>query len=163
MAKISFSRDKEYMQKLRKLEERFTTDEVIEKAVYKGAGIVTDAIRTHLSKIPTVKYRHLSKGEVFTGLSEYEKKDLEASFGLTKIRKDRNGFIHAKAGFDGYGSFPTRSYPKGVPNQLLARSVESGSTVRMKKPFVRPAVNASRKKAIETMEEVIDDELKKIF
>lgn len=163
MAKITFSNDREYWLRLQKLEDTFTTDDVIEKAVHKGAGIVTDTIRTGLSKLPTEKYRHLSEGDMFVGISKSEKKDLEDSFGLTKIEKDRNGFIHTKAGFDGYGSFPTKSYPKGVPNQLLARAIESGSSVRMKIPFVRPAVRASRKKAIEAMEKVIDDELKKIF
>ena len=56
---------------------------------------------------------------------------------------------------------PTKQYPKGLPNQLLARAIESGSSVRQKKPFVRPAVTATKKQAIAEMEKIIDEEVEK--
>ncbi|MBQ8358456.1 MAG: hypothetical protein IJX37_00885, partial [Oscillospiraceae bacterium] len=92
-----------------------------------------------------------------------QKKDLLDSFGLTPVDRDKAGFVHTKAGFDGYGSFPTESYPEGLPNQLVAAATESGSSIRKKLPFIRPAVNATRKEAVDAMEKVIDDEVKKIF
>lgn len=163
MAKISFKNLNTYGEKLKQFEDKFETDDLIEKAVYKGANIVANRIRANLKKLPTDDFRRLSAGGLFVGLSESQKKDLQDGFGLTKIRKDRNGFIHTKAGFDGYGSFPTKSYPRGVPNQLLARATESGSSVRMKTPFVRTAVRATRKEATEAMDRSIDDNLKDIF
>ena len=85
------------------------------------------------------------------------------SFGLTPIERDKNGFLHTKAGFDGYGSHPTKQYPQGVPNQLLARAVESGSSAREKTPFVRPAVTKTKKAAVEAMQAEIDKEIKKLI
>lgn len=163
VARISFKNQREYFLRLQKLEQAFAKEETLEKAVYAGAAIVTDAIRGNLEALPEESFRFLQPGEIFHGLPEGQKKDLVDSFGLTPIERDRNGFIHTKPGFDGYGSFPTETYPKGVPNQLIARAVESGSSVREKTPFVRPAINAKRKEAIETMEEVIDEEIKDIF
>lgn len=138
-------------------------DEPLEKTVAAGAAVVADQIKANLEALPEEEFRKLGEGEIFHGLPTGQKRDLVDSFGLTPIEKDKNGFIHTKAGFDGYGSFPTNAYPEGIPNQLLARSAESGSSVRQKTPFVEPAVKATRKEAVEKMNEVIEDEFKSIF
>ena len=163
MAKITFKRGSEYASKLQQLERHFMKDAPLEKAVAAGAEIVADEIRDNLDAIPEEEFRRLGDGEMFHGLPEGQKRDLQDSFGLTPIEKDKNGFIHTKAGFDGYGSFPTNAYPEGIPNQLLARSAESGSSVRQKHPFVEPAVKVKRKEAVETMNTVIENEFKSIF
>lgn len=163
MARITFKRGSEYALKVQQLERHFMKDEPLEKAVKAGAEIVADKIRDNLNALPEEEFRRLGEGETFSGLPEGQKRDLQDSFGLTPIEKDKNGFIHTKAGFDGYGSFPTNAYPEGIPNQLLARSVESGSSVRQKTPFVEPAVKATRKQAVEAMNDVIEDELKSIL
>ena len=137
-------------------------DEPLEKAVAAGAAVVADQIKANLEALPE-EFRKLGEGEIFHGLPTGQKRDLVDSFGLTPIEKDKNGFIHTKAGFDGYGSFPTKAYPEGIPNQLLARSAESGSSVRQKTPFVEPAVKATRKEAVEKMNAVIEDEFESIF
>lgn len=165
MARVSFKNDSAYYLRLQKLEHTAAGEELLEEAVAAGAGVVADEIRNRLAKLPEDEFRLLDvdSGEMFVGLPEGQKRDLLDSFGLAPISRDRNGFVNSKAGFDGYGSFPTRAYPDGVPNQLLARAVESGSSVRAKTPFVRPAVNATRKEAVAAMEKVIDDGLKNIF
>lgn len=145
------------------MERHFQSDAPLEKAVAAGAAVVANQIKANLKALPEDEYRKLGEGETFHGLPTGQKKDLVDSFGLTPIAKDKNGFIHTKAGFDGYGSFPTNTYPDGVPNQLLAGSVESGSTVRQKTPFVEPAVKAKRKETVETMNDVLEDEFKSIF
>lgn len=163
MARISFKNQSEYYLRLQKLESRFTKDETMEKAVYAGSSIVADQIRENLEKLPEQQFQRLPNGEVFKGISQHQKEDLGNGFGLTPIERDKRGFVHTKAGFEEYGSFPTPTYPKGVPNALLARAIESGSSVHQKTPFIAPAVKATRKKAIAAMEKVIDDEMKKIF
>ncbi len=163
MAKLTFSKASDYGLRLERMEDVFRSRQISEKAVAAGAEIVADEIRNNLEQLPTDEYRRLEDGEIFHGIPEGQKRDLLDNFGLTPIDSDKNGFLHTKAGFDGYGSFPTNAYPKGVPNLLLARAVESGSSVRQKTPFVEPAVKATRKAAVEAMEKVIDDELKKIF
>ena len=80
--------------------------------------------------------------------------------GIAPAGVNGEGNTNTKVGFAGYGTFPTKKYPKGVPNALLARSVESGSSVRKKAPFVRKAVNKSRDKAISEMEKKINESIK---
>ena len=163
MASISFKGSSVYFEKLQQMERHFLKDSTIEKAVHAGAAIVADKVRSNLDALPEEEFKHLQEGEIFHGIPKGQKKDLQDSFGLAPILRDKNGFVGTKAGFDGYGSFPTAEYPKGVPNQLVAAATESGSSVRQKMPFVRPAVNAVRKEAIQAMEDVVDSELKTFF
>lgn len=163
MARLTFQGQSKFHEKLQELEAVFAKDAAIEKAVYSGAKIVADKIRDNLEGVPEDNFKRLKPGEVFTGLSDAQKQDLENSFGLTPISRDKNGFVHTKAGFDGYGSFPTPSYPQGVPNALLARAAESGSSVRKKTPFIRPAVKGTREKAVQAMEDSIDETTKEVF
>lgn len=162
MAKISFKNQSEYYLKLQELENLAAKDETLKKAVAAGAKVVADKIRSNLESLPTEKFRYLPEGEKRNGLTPQEMQDLSASFGLTPIKRE-DGYVNTKAGVDGYGSHPTKTYPHGVPNAMIARAAESGSSMRNKTPFVAPAVRASRQKAIKEMEEVIDDEMKKIF
>lgn len=163
MAKITFKSQSEYFKKLQQLEQVFAKDATLKKAVSAGAAPVADRIRKNMEALPEESFRNLQEGEIFQGIPKGQKKDLLDSFGLAPVERDRAGFVHTKAGFDGYGSFPTDSYPEGLPNQLVAAATESGSSIRKKLPFIRPAVNATRKKSVDAMEKVIDDEVKKIF
>lgn len=132
MARMTFKAGDEYALKLSRL--ATGSDEIAKKAIYQGAKIVADKIKANIPKD--------------TG-------DLAESFGITKIDVDSDGDWNAKLGFDGYDR-------DGVPNQLKARAIESGTSKLPKKPFVRPAVNATKKQAQETMARVIDEEIKKI-
>lgn len=163
MARVSFKGFEQYGQALQELAFTAAGGEMLEEAVKAGAKPVADEIRRRLDALPSAPFERLSDGEKFGFLPEGQKRDLQDSFGLTPVDRDRRGFVHVKAGFDGYGSFPTKSYPKGIPNQLLARAAESGSSVREKTPFVRPAVNATRKEAEVAMDRVVRQELEKIF
>lgn len=163
MARVSFKGFEQYGQALKELEHTAAQGELLEEAVKAGAKPVADEIRRRLEALPEDKFQYLPEGQQFTGLPPWQKDDLLASFGLTPVDRDRRGFVHTKAGFDGYGTAPTKAYPKGIPNQLLARAVESGSSVREKTPFVRPAVNATRKKAEAEMDRVVRQELERIF
>lgn len=165
MATIKFGKDLEYYARaIAKMGEE--SEGLIEKAVYEGAAVVADQMRTNMNSLPTIKGQGGmppmgTSEDPIEGLTGQQKKDLMDGFGLAPIRND-NDYVHTKAGFDGYGSMPTKKYPKGLPNQLLARAVESGTSFRKKTPFVRKAVTASKKKAVETMQKVIDDELRRI-
>lgn len=161
MARMIFKASDEYVLKLSDLKSR--TKEIAGKAIYEGARIVADEIKANLMALPTEKYRHLQPNEKFVGVPEQQKKDLIESFGITPLERDNDGVWNVKIGFDGYGSMPTKRYPKGLPNQLLARAIESGSSVRQKTPFVRPAVNKTKKRVQEVMDEVIEKECNKIL
>lgn len=163
LAKISFKGADAYADALRKLEFTAQGGELLEKAAQAGASPVADEIRRRLRNLPEDEYRRLAPGETFSGLPDGQKQDLLDSLGVAPPKRDRKGFVNVKVGFDGYGSYPTKAYPRGVPNALVARAAESGSSVREKTPFVRPAVNATRKEAVEEMDKTIIDGLKQIF
>lgn len=163
MARISFKGFDDYAEALKKLELTAQGGEMLEKAAQAGADPVADEIRRRLRNLPEDEYRRLNPGEVFTGIPAGQKEDLLDSLGVTPPQRDRKGFVNVKVGFDGYGSHPTKAYPDGLPNQLLARAVESGSSVRKKTPVVRPAVQATRKEAVDEMDKAIRQELEKIF
>lgn len=78
------------------------------------------------------------------------------SLGTTPIKMDRNGNWNGKVGFHGYDK-------NGVPNQLKARVMESGTSKRKKRPFIRPALNKCRQAAEEAMikagEEIVRERL----
>ena len=138
MARVIFKAGDDYAARLLKLAN--ASDEMMKKAVYAGASIVTDRIRENLAA-------NLARSGQSTGA-------LADSLGITPISLDKNGFWNAKIGFDGYDE-------KGVPNQLKARVMESGSSTVKKRPFVRPAVNAAKQAAVEAMKKVMEEEIEK--
>jgi len=137
MAKMTFMAGEDYALKLSRL--ATGSDEIAKKAIYKGVDVIANEIKSNLNKI----------------LSSEATGDLIASFGVTPIEKDSSGNWNAKIGFDGYDS-------NGVPNQLKARVLESGSSKQKKRPFVRPAMNATKSQVIDKMNKVIEEEIKKL-
>lgn len=143
----------EYALKLSKLGK--DSPEIAKKVVMAGANPVADAIRNsleaNLADIESVSKDPNEKTSLFkSGLS---KGDLLNSFGIAPPSVDRNGNTNTKIGFKGYDR-------KWVPNALKARAMESGTSKLKKRPFVRPAVNRSRKKAIEEMGKKLDEQIK---
>lgn len=172
MAKIAFKGYEQYGLRLEALGRHFFQDEPMEKAVRAGADLMCDEIRKEINGLPTEPYRYMMGASVPLSERSHDEYDIRRKFenvpvrhklalqeglGITPIEHDSHGFVNAKIGFDGYSKDKTKKYPKGVPVQLLARSIESGSSVREKHPFVRPAVHRKRKEAIQAME----DELKR--
>ena len=138
MAKMTFKAGDEYAIKLSRLASG--SGEIAKKAIYAGAKVVADRIREEMDK----------------KLSGESTGDMAESLGITPIERDNAGNWNAKIGFDGYDR-------KGVPNQLKARVMESGSSTIRKRPFVRPAVNATKKESQTVMAAVIDEEIEKIM
>ena len=161
MAKMTIRGMDELELKLSQLGKMST--EIAKDVVMAGAQPVADEIRKGLESLPVDELKQLKAGEKFNVSPYGEIKDLQDSLGIAPPDVDSAGNINTKVGFDGYGSYPSKKYPKGLPNKLLARSIESGSSVRQKKPFVRHAVNRSRKKSIEEMSKKYDKEIKLIM
>lgn len=137
--------------------------ELAKDVVMAGAQPVADEIRKSIEALPEDKFRYLKKNEVFTGVPKQQKQDLLDSLGIAPPDVDYDGNTNTKIGFDGYGKLPTKKYPKGVPNQLLARAVESGSSVRKKTPFIRKAVNKAKKLAEAEMQKKLDEKIEIIM
>ncbi|WP_070372554.1 HK97-gp10 family putative phage morphogenesis protein [Acetobacterium wieringae] len=137
MAMASFMAGDDFMLKLSRLE---TDMEMIaKKAIYAGAKVVADAMKINLKGV----------------LSDEATGELVEAMGITPI-KLLGGQWTAKIGFDGYDA-------NGVAYQLIARILESGTSTRKKKPFMRKTMNQVKKQVAEVMTQVIDEEMKKIF
>lgn len=119
---------------------------IAKAATYEGARVIADGIRESTQKLPAQKHKYLTGEEQFDVISDKDKEDLLHSIGVAEIKKDEDG-VKTVVGFAGYGRFPTRKYPRGLPMPLLARAIESGSSVRRAQPFVRPTAAAKRAEA----------------
>lgn len=159
MAKITVSGLEEYANRLAILKKE--EKKIVREAVYAGAAVVADEIKSGLRELPTSNKKGTSQKPI-EGVTSRQKADLINAFGLAPI-EDRDGYIQTKAGLDGYGTTPSKKYPKGLPNALLMRSVESGTSFRKKTPVIRKAVNKSRKRSIQEMGDVIDKAYKEIM
>lgn len=121
-----------------------TEDEVIpmaKMAVYDGAGIIADAVRSELKKV----------------LSGDSTGDLENSLGIQRIVTTA-GAAETVVGFAGYDR-------NGVPNPLKARVLNSGRsyTNHKKTRFVSKAVKKAQETAQSKMEETFREEFDKRF
>ena len=135
MAKWTMYGLNEYAAYLQRIEKN--TREIIGAGVYAMADVVADEIRKGIGTLPEK-----------TGVT---KKGLEEGFGISSMRND-NGFLNVKLGFDGYNQ-------NGVPNALMARVFESGTSKVQKHPFVRQAVNRSQKEALAKGQLAIDEKI----
>ncbi|MEG0528528.1 MAG: hypothetical protein RR531_13530 [Longicatena sp.] len=135
------------------------TEEIAFKSLYKGAKVIADGIKQELESLTVDKKR----GNKHSAVTEQEKDDLISNFGIAKVQVV-SGEISTKIGFKGFGSTKTKKYPNGVPNQLLIRSINSGTSFRKKNPFIRKTVNNLKEDAVKAMEEeaikIIKEEFK---
>lgn len=160
MATFEISADIDvYMKKAEEILEK--ADDLFKETIYEGANVIADAMKEEMKKIPIDKGRALKEGEKFTSATQTQINDLEESMGVAPIKSGIFGW-NTKVGFDGYGRYKTGKYKKGVPNALTARSIESGSTIRVKYPFVRNAVSKSNRKSIEAMDKAFNMAIQKI-
>jgi HK97 gp10 family phage protein len=138
MARMAFKAGDEYALKLSRLDSG--SEKIAKKAIYESAEILADGIRAAADK----------------KLSDEATGQMMESYGISEIDMDKHGYWNTKIGFDGYDD-------KGVPNQLKARVFESGSSKQKKRPFIRPTVNRLKGQAQKRMEQVVDEEIKKVM
>lgn len=138
----------EYIEKLGNLE--FESEQIIGKAIYKGADVIADAIKESINSLPR------------SACTEVEKQGLQSGFGIAKMRND-DGYFNVKAGFDGYNNDKTKKWPKGKPNAMIARSIENGTSWKSKHPFIGPAVKAAKQRAEKAMQDEFDKNMKQIM
>lgn len=160
MATVTFKGIDAYIGQLKKLQNK--SDEVIGRAVYDGAAVVADAIRKEVDAIPIVQNQRGTPANPIDGVTRTQKKGLQDGFGISPAKNDR-GFINVKLGFAGYNKTRTKKYPRGQPNALIARAVNSGTSFRRKRRFVDKAVTASRAKAENAMGKALDVNIEKIM
>lgn len=159
MAKITFPGLNDYELMISRLSKG--VDDIAGKAIYAGAGIVADAIKENIKALPIVRGYGTTENPLPGGVTAPQKAGLIDGLGISPMQDD-GGYLNVKIGFDGYNATKTEKYPQGQPNQLVARGVESGTSWKQKKPFIRPAINASKSRAEAEMARILDQEIEKI-
>lgn len=166
MARAQIKLGDEYLAKIDKLS-ALTKDRVCGRAIYAGAAVAADTIREEIKGLPTAEH----EGKPWFGTPEHpargpstaQKKGLLDSLGVTPMADDGKGFLNVKAGFDGYNSEKNKLWPKGQPNQMVARSVERGTSFMTANPFMKRAVSKCRKRVLAAMIKAADREIEKIM
>ena len=164
MAKMIYKKELEnYALRIAKLGEE--SARVCGRTVYEMAKVVADKVRENIDAMHYISdaegLKRYASGEKAL-LTYSEKKGLQDGFGVSSLQND-GGYMNVKLGFDGYNSVETRKYPNGQPNVMIARAIESGSSVRDKNPFIRRAVNAAKGECLKTAEKTIVEEISKIM
>lgn len=161
MARMKIKGLDEYASKLQKLSGG-EAEKIMRHAVYEGAGYLADQIRLSIQSLPTFEGSWKNYRKPIVGVSDVQKQGLLNGLGTSKIVND-SGFVNVRIGFNGYNDHVTKHYPKGQPNALVARSVESGSSIGTKTPFIRPCVNANKNTIVTILAEETDNGIKKVM
>lgn len=138
------------------------SENIARKAIYEAAGIVANELKKETNNLDDRNYLFYgNESNESYAITKQQKQDLLDSIGIAKF-EDNYGVINTNVSFGGYGSRPTAKYPKGLPNKLLANSINSGTSFRRKNPFARRAISRCRKLAQSKMIEVYNNEFNKI-
>lgn len=160
MATIQFKKGDDYLARISKLEGAIK-DDVLGSAIYGAADLVANEIRSQLDKVPTDE-RYGTQSDPTAGPKKGQVKALKATLGIAKMQSD-GGFYNVKIGWDGYNQIKTKRWPNGEPNQMVARSIERGTSFMKAHAFVKKAVSASKKRAIATMKQIVDAKCEEIM
>lgn len=138
MAKFKFEGIDKYIDSLEKIGPK-GAEGIIKYAVYPGAAVVADAIRSEIAT------NHHGYG------------DLENSLTLSTMRNE-NGYINTKITFAGYDR-------KGTPNAIKAAVLESGrsdNTIQATH-FISKTVKSVTDRAISEMSKALDQKIEEIM
>lgn len=161
MATIQVKQGDDFLFKLSQIE-MLTREEIIGGALYAGTAIATDMVRAELEAIPTDESYGTAEHPT-TGPKAIQKEGLSRSLGIAEMKDDGTSFYTTKIGFDDYNRVKTKRWPNGQPNQMVARSIESGTTWMQKNPFIKRAAAKSRKKAEAAMKQHVKEAVEKIM
>ena len=135
-------------------------EEVIIEGVHRGAGEIANEVRNQMRAIPTDE-KWGTPNNPARGIKKIQKRGLFEGFGISPERNDR-GFINVKIGFEGYNDAKSKRWPKGQPNVMIARTLEKGTSFLIKYPFLKKAVNQSKRRAVEAAQAAIDEKIEEL-
>lgn len=135
--------------------EQVDVEDVCARGMYKAAGMIADAVRENVSALP-----EQGDGKMLRGVTPEQREDLLNGLGISKFEQT-DEYVQTSIGFHGIGRTKTKKFPGGMPNRTLMRAIESGNSYRTKTPVVRPALNRTKKQAIETLKKEVTEQIKK--
>lgn len=131
---------------------------VFKRGVYQGMSVIVKAVAAEIDRLPVAE-EHGTPEKPIKTINGKQKKGLKEGLGIAKIRND-GGVVNTRTGFEGYNGIRTAKYPNGQPNAMIARSVVSGTSFRLKNDFIRRAMSASKAEAIRAAGEEMDKAIK---
>ena len=134
--------------------------EIMKAAVYAGADAMVEAVKEAIKALPEEE-GYVENGKLRNVVTHDEKEALLSGIGIAKF-DNTGGKVTTAIGFNGYTEHKTKKYDKGVPIPLIARSIESGSSVRRKLPFMRQAANRAKEQAQKAMADAANKKLQEI-
>jgi hypothetical protein len=134
---------------------------VQKQAVYAGMAVVCDEVVDQIEHFP-VQNGYIESDKLPRNVvTDREKRELLKHLGIASM-DNKNGTVSTRISFDGYTDIKTKAYPNGLPAVMVARSINSGSSVRQKHPFIRAARAAAKDKAVVAAEKAAREALDKI-
>lgn len=134
--------------RLRSIAEGDAIEKVQKQAVYAGMREIKNELERQIRALPVqegyIKGDDLPRNVI----TRAEQQELIRHIGISDMETTR-GTVSNAVGFNGYMNIKTNRYPKGLPAVMVARSINSGSSVRRKHPFVRQARAAAKSRAIQ--------------
>lgn len=158
MATFEFTGLDKYLSQLDELGEK--VNGLCKRALYDGAAVVANAVREEVQGLVTTD-RNAKDGDPQLPF-EYEKDGLLESLGIAKMSEE-NGYISTQIWFDGYNRMKSKKYPKGHPNMMVARAINSGTSKRPKNPFMNRAVKKAKAKAEAAMDARLSADIEQIM
>lgn len=130
-------------------------------AVYTGMAVIRDEVVRQIQALP-VQNGYIEKKDLPRHvITDREQDQLIKHIGIAHM-DNKNGTVSTRISFDGYTDIRTKAYPRGLPAVMVARSINSGSSVRTKIPFMRQAQAAAKNKAIEAAADAAREALQKL-
>lgn len=137
-------------------------ESVQKQAVYAGMAVIRDEVVRQIEALPEQR-GYLPKDKLPRNvITPREKEQLLKHIGIAQM-DTKDGTVSTRISFDGYTNIVTKKYKKGLPAILVARSINSGSSVRSKHQFMRNARAASKAKALAAAEEAARNALAKLM
>lgn len=135
---------------------------MVKKSVYPGAKIVANQCKKEIRSLVTDEDR--SHGRMRNGPTKADVVGLINSLGIAKGRYNSDGTYDVKLGFDGYNELTkSKRHPKGLPNMMVARSVNSGTSFMKAQPFMEKTIRLTERDAVNAMSDQFDKELERIW
>lgn len=132
-------------------------------ALYVAAGDLADQVSANIAALPTEEYKYPSNSKP-RKLSPMEKQILQKAVpGISRFNKS-GGVVETSIslGKDAGYALATKK-GKGTAIAVIARSIESGTSFRVKQPYFRPAVNKARAKMEADMLRVVNDKVTQLL
>lgn len=137
------------------------TIEVLKGALYEGADVMADTVKAELRALPVDEKWGTPERPTY-GVRQKQKNGLIENFGISPMQVKAGSIVDVVLGFDGYNDIKTKKYPQGQPNQLIARSIESGTSFSRKIPFAARAKRKGSALAETAMKKYIEDKINEI-